>query len=618
MFTRRLKALGLALSLITLMAFLAPLTVQAQAFSARTDIPTDTEPLGLAVADFDGDGKSDVAISIYDHGTGNHLTVWRNISTPSGLQFGPPVNFQTGSGPEGIAAGDLDGDGKVDLVIANAASSTVTFLRNASTPGSIFFQVASSSLGLATPHQVAIADFDGDGRPDILVASNSGQMVSVFHHVSTPAQIAFDSRVDFPLGNYPGQPAAADIDGDGKPDILVPGPNTNNLWLYQNTSSPGTVQAGPQSSFPASATPAGIGIGDLDNDGRLDILVSEAGADRLAVFTNSSSAGTFALARSEFATGSNPESVAVGDLDHDGKLDVLVANEISNTITILHNTSSSGAITLSSLPDLSTASFPITLKLADLNGDGQLDVVVANHEAASFSVFLGSASTAAGRFNWKGAWDSGATYGVGDAVSFNGSSYISLTDTNTGNAPDMSPSDWDLIAQRGATGAVGATGATGATGDQGPAGPQGLPGPPGPVGPQGETGPKGDPGANGTSGSAIGGNYPNTATNNFLIPWSGTTNATEANANIPLPSGKAGKLVVNLTVAPGTGQSATLRIRRNGVNTALTCTVSGTATTCSDTVDSVTFNDGDLLSVLYSETGAAASRVRFAFEYDSP
>jgi concanavalin A-like lectin/glucanase superfamily protein/collagen triple helix repeat protein len=245
-------------------------------------------------------------------------------------------------------------------------------------------------------------------------------------------------------------------------------------------------------------------------------------------------------------------------------------------------------------------------------------------------------------FTWKGAWSDDVAYETGDAVAFNGSSYVSLTNTNTGNVPDTSPASWGLIAQRGNTGAtgnqglIGPQGATGATGAQGPIGPsgpvgsqgptgatgaQGPVGPPGPVGPQGPTGvigATGTAGANGTSGSAIGGNYPNTGNNNFLMPWGATTSGTEANVSVPLPSGTASKLVVNLTAAPGAGGSATIRIRKNGGNTALTCTVSGTATTCTDTVNSVSFSDGDLLSILYTEAGPAAARIRFAFEYNSP
>jgi hypothetical protein len=216
---------------------------------------------------------------------------------------------------------------------------------------------------------------------------------------------------------------------------------------------------------------------------------------------------------------------------------------------------------------------------------------------------------------WKSSWSDTITYLERDAISFNGSSYISLTDGNTNNTPATSTANWNLIAQRGDTGAMGDTGPQGEQGPIGPPGPQGPPGPPGAPGAKGETG---APGANGTSGSAIGGNYANTSNNNFLMPWGGTTSATEANVNLPLPSGRASKLVVNLTAAPGAGGSATVTIRKNGSNTALSCTVAGTTTTCSDTVNSVTFGAGDLLSVLYTEAGAAASRIRFAFEYDSP
>jgi len=269
-------------------------------------------------------------------------------------------------------------------------------------------------------------------------------------------------------------------------------------------------------------------------------------------------------------------------------------------------------------------------------------------------------------FVWKGAWANNAAYASGDAVSFNGSSYVSLTNTNTGNAPDSSPANWNLLARKGdagmtgavgasgatgpagpqgpagpagpigptgatgptgaagpigpagPTGSVGPTGATGATGPVGPAGPLGPSGPTGPAGPTGATGATGAPGANGTSGSAIGGNYPNTGNNQFLIPWSDSSSATEANADIPLPSGTASKLVVSRVVAPGAGHMVTITIRKNGVNTGLTCTISGTATTCTDTANSVTFSDGDFLSILHTETGAASSRIRVAFEYNSP
>ncbi len=212
-------------------------------------------------------------------------------------------------------------------------------------------------------------------------------------------------------------------------------------------------------------------------------------------------------------------------------------------------------------------------------------------------------------FTWKGAWSAGETYLAGDSVGLGGSSYVSLLGSNLGNSPDTSPGAWDLLAQRGETGPTGPAGATGPQGADGPAGPQGA---------MGATGPQGPAGLSGTSGSAIGGNYANAGTNRFLVPWDTTTTGTEANANVPLPQGTAERLIVSLTTAPGVGHSATITVRKNGANTALTCTVAGTDTSCSDVSDAVTFADGDLLSVLYTESGAAGSRIRFGFEYRSP
>jgi collagen triple helix repeat protein len=262
-------------------------------------------------------------------------------------------------------------------------------------------------------------------------------------------------------------------------------------------------------------------------------------------------------------------------------------------------------------------------------------------------------------FIWKGAWSAESTYASGDAASFSGSSFVSLTSGNIGNAPDVSAQHWELIAQRGDRGPEGPTGPAGATGTagptgppgpsgpagpqgspgadgapgpagpSGPAGPQGAPGmdgasgPPGPQGPagpqglQGPAGPQGPAGANGTSGSMIGGNYSSSGTTKFLIPW-GSETANEVEAGVAVPSGTALKLVVSLSAAPGAGHSVTITVRKNEANTALGCTVAEANTTCTDTADSVLFADGDRLSILYTDVGVNGPRIRLGFEYRTP
>jgi hypothetical protein len=169
----------------------------------------------------------------------------------------------------------------------------------------------------------------------------------------------------------------------------------------------------------------------------------------------------------------------------------------------------------------------------------------------------------------------------------------------------------------GADGADGAPGAQGPQGDPGPAGPQGPQGDPGPQGAPGPAGADGVDGADGTSGSLIGGNHANQASGLFLMPWDVTQSATEGNVNVPVSSGTASKLVLTVS-ANLSGATATLTLRKNGANTALTCTIPSGQSTCTNLVDSIPFADGDLLSLRYDETGAPNVRIKYSILYRAP
>jgi len=358
-------------------------------FASRVDLTTGAEPLGLGVADFDGDGKKDIAVTIYNNGAGNHLTIFRNTGTSGHLQF-DSVDVPTGTGPEGLAVGDLDNDGKVDIVTMNPGNSSISVLRNLSTPGFIDFQSVSLSLSSPpTPHQVVIADFDSDGKPDLIVTSNNGRIVSVFHHASDPNTIAFDSRTDFPTEGYLNLLTTADLDRGGRPDILVPIGDTGHLTLFQNTSSPGNVQASTLPLLATGTSPKGIAAGDLNNDQLPDVVVTVNGG--LGIFTNGSSPGVFNLPRTDVTMGTNPESAAIGDLDRDGLQDVVVADPNNNALILFHNTTASAGAAINLTPlqtSLSTGLTPINVVLGDVDGDGWLDLVVANHMAGTISIFL--------------------------------------------------------------------------------------------------------------------------------------------------------------------------------------------------------------------------------------
>jgi hypothetical protein len=358
-------------------------------FAPKVDLQTGTEPLGLVVTDLDGDGRRDIAVTIYDHGNGERLSILRNVGAPGQVAFEPPVDVTTGRGPQGIAAGYLDGDGKPELVTANAGHQTVTVFKNSSTPGNMTFGIVLPLVGVAgTPHRVVINDFDRDGNPDLAITSNSGRRVVVAHHASDPNTIAFDYQREFGINDFLNDLAAADIDRDTKPDILVPRIDSGQLTILQNNSSPGNVQAGALSPLAAGTAPIrGIALGDLNNDLAVDVVVAAIGG--VGIFRNSSSPGVFDLSRTDLPTGTNPDAVAIGDLDKDGRLDVVVANPSDNTISVLQNASTGTPIVLTPLAlRPATGLAPFSLILGDVDGDSWLDIVVTNAGGNSISIIL--------------------------------------------------------------------------------------------------------------------------------------------------------------------------------------------------------------------------------------
>jgi hypothetical protein len=177
-----------------------------------------------------------------------------------------------------------------------------------------------------------------------------------------------------------------------------------------------------------------------------------------------------------------------------------------------------------------------------------------------------------------------------------------------------------LTGPTGVDGATGATGIAGATGPTGATGTNGINGVNGATGATGATGVAGATGATGATGSAgggslIGGAYGNAGNGDFLQPWSNVSGASaqEAQNSVTVPAGTASLLLVTLTVAPGT--NVTVTVRKNAVDTTLTCTIAAAATTCKDAVNSVAFSDNDLLSLRWNEAAATNVGPKVSFKY---
>lgn len=366
-------------------------------FDPRHDLAVGAMPLGAAAGDLDGDGRIDLVFGAHED---HRLVVYSNRSVPADLSFGAIVMIGTGEHPQGIAVGDLDGDGRADVVTANSGGATmggsISILRNTSSPGTL-----ALAQGLFfeqnTAHRVAIADLDGDTRPDIAATSNSSKRIVFYRNLGPVGTLDFAVAGQLIEATFLQPLALADLDGNGLPEVIVPLPSGDALHIYPNLSSTGAFSFGAPLEFPMPTGPHGIVVSDFNADGKLDLAIAST-AGVLSVFQNTSTgAGNVALGpRADYAAVPGAHSAAAGDLDGDGLDEVVVGTAATNVLAIFHNvTSAGGAIQLVLDQQLPVGPWPITTAIADIDGDGANDLVISNHAAFTGSIFRNSVAPVA-------------------------------------------------------------------------------------------------------------------------------------------------------------------------------------------------------------------------------
>ena len=303
---------------------------------------------------------------------------------------------QAGTASVGISVTDGQATTTANYALqASAAAAAPVF----TLPPQFAAQVAYATGSY--PSSVTSADVNGDGKADLLVTNSSSSTVSV---MTNQGDGRFNAKVDVATGSNPISVSSADVNGDGKADLLVANYYSNTVSVLTNRGD-GTFNA--KVDYATGSSPISVSSADVNGDGKADLVVANSGSGTVSVLTNQGD-GTF-NAKVDYATGSSPISVSSADVNGDGKADLVVAN--SNTVSVLTN---QGNGIFNAKVDVATGGNSTSVSSADVNGDGKADLVVANNNYyGTVSVLTNQGD---GRFNAKVDYATGySPYSVSSA-----------------------------------------------------------------------------------------------------------------------------------------------------------------------------------------------------------
>ena len=299
--------------------------------------------------------------------------------------FAPVVTYPVIGSPRNLAVADINNDGNADIVTANQAGNSVGVLLG---NGNGTFQVSTtySAGSISNPYDVAVADVNADGKLDVLTANNTTNSAGV---LLGNGNGTFQPVVTYATGVADGRPTAiavADVTGDGKPDLVTANQFGYNITVFAGTGT-GTFRAPASYAFGPNAAPLDVTVTDLNADGRPDLVMANAGSNTVALLMGQGGGG---FLPGPYAVGPGasftPFGVAAGDVNGDGRPDVVTANSVNSTVSVLLNQGGS----LGAATSFQNSGSPANIVVADINGDGRADLLTANPSDPAFAVLLGN------------------------------------------------------------------------------------------------------------------------------------------------------------------------------------------------------------------------------------
>jgi hypothetical protein len=348
--------------------------------------PVGYDPTAIVAGEFTGDGRLDLAVTVKVSLFAGDLSVLLNNG---GGTFRLAGEYPIGGDTLAIVAGDFTGDGHLDVALADQQGDVEVLLGN----GDGTFQPSVDyNIGGYNPYGMAAGDFTGNGKLDLAIAIQDDDAVLI---LLGNGDGTFQPAVDYPVGSNPGAIVAGDFTGDGKLGLAVANSfdNTVSVLLGNGDGTFRPAVARPVGiSYPGENGPVAMAAGDFTGDGRLDLAVVNYNTGTVSILLGNGD-GTFRLPvdysvgpASAAGFSQDPEAIAVGDFNGDGRLDLAVVNEGDSTVAILMG---NGDGTFQPADFYSTVQYtsPDAIVVGDFNGDGKLDLAVADEGSQETIVY---------------------------------------------------------------------------------------------------------------------------------------------------------------------------------------------------------------------------------------
>ena len=339
----------------------------ADTLQSRDSLLVGAGPWEIIAADFDRDSLIDIATC---NRYSNNVSVCFNGGT--GV-FDQILTYDVGGYPVSVVAADLNQDGFLDLATANLDSDDISVLLN-NRDGTFGNQSVFDLVSGFAPSSLTAAELNGDGHIDLAVAENAFDLVSI---MINDGGGNFTRIVDVPVGNGPASVRAGDLDNDGDFDLAVSNGGSSNVTVLWNSGA-ASFRSQTEALGPGDVRPVSICLADIDQNGWLDIISANKNGDEVAILLNAGAA-SFSLV-GPFSVGRDPQSVAAADMNGDGLLDIVVANEDSYNIEVLDNIMvllNKGDSSFAPPVAYRVGERPYSVTAADLDNDGDMDLACA-------------------------------------------------------------------------------------------------------------------------------------------------------------------------------------------------------------------------------------------------